>query len=629
MNRLFQITLTLLFTLGILTATAQEEITASWAKEHYEKQEAQIPMRDGAKLYTTIYRPYTAKGNSPILICRTPYGIHPYGKDYSSSLWSTLYAPYVREGYILVFQDVRGHWMSEGTFENIRPFIKNKKKKQTDEASDTYDTVDWLLHHIKGNNGCVGIAGCSYPGFYAMMGGLCGHPAIKAVVPQAPVCDWFMGDDFHHNGVFFLRDAFSFHPSNSRIRRQPTQSMPPVPTFNSTDEYSFFLQQGCLSNLSRLLGDSIPFWNDMMNHPNYDDWWKARDLRYGCTNVKPAVLVVGGLFDAEDYYGACQLYQAIRSKSPKTTLQLAIGPWPHGGWTWSDGNYLGHLRFGTNTAVQYRNEIEFPFLQYYLKGIGAPSDTTAKARVFFTGENKWRTFPAWPPREAQPTAFYLHAGHSLSTEAPSEESSASDYVSDPAHPVPYLNEMLNGRPGDNLTEDQRFAEQRPDVLTFKGEPLQQDLTVCGDVNVNLHVAISTTDADFVVKVIDQFPEHFSYNDEIDGKGNGKYYLMNGYEMMIRGDIMRGRYRKSFENPEAFTPQQPTEVNFTMQSVAHTFKKGHRIVIQIQSSWFPLADLNPQQFVNIYKCTPKDFVKSDITILHQQDAASKVTLNVLK
>ena len=627
MNRLFQFTFIWLLALTVQAAATQDDITESWAKEHYEKQEVKIPMRDGVKLYTIVYRPRTANGDAPILICRTPYGIHPYGEDYSGSLCSTLYQPYVREGYILVFQDVRGRWMSEGEFQNIRPFILHKKKKQTDEASDTYDTVDWLLHHVKGNNGRVGIAGSSYPGFYAMMGGLSGHPAVKAIVPQAPVTDWFMGDDFHHNGALFLRDAFSFHPSNSRIRRQPTQSMPPVPIYNHTDEYSFFLGQRCLSNLSRLLGDTIPFWNDMMNHPNYDAWWKARDLRSGCLNVKPAVLVVGGLFDAEDYFGACQLYQAIRSKSPLTSLQLVIGPWQHGGWTWSDGSNLGHLRFASNTGSTYRNEMEFPFLQYYLKGKGSPTDSTARAHVFFSGENKWRTFPVWPPREAQSLPIYLHSDNVLSFTPPTEEHAASTYVSDPAHPVPYLSEISSGRPGSNLTEDQRSASSRPDVLTFKGEPLQQDLTVCGDVAVNLHVAISTGDADFVVKVIDQFPDGFSYDDKIDGKGDG--YLMSGYQMMVRGDIMRGRYRNSFEKPEAFTPQQPTEVNFTMQSVAHTFKKGHRIVVQIQSSWFPLADLNPQQFVDIYHCTPDDFVKSNITIFHERQAASKITLHVLK
>ena len=610
------------------TAAASEAITEKWVKQNYEKQEVQIPMRDGSKLCTAVYRPRAAHGESPILICRTPYGIHPYGKTFSGSLWSS-YAPYVAENYIIVLQDVRGRWMSEGDFMHIRPFIHNKKKKQYDEASDTYDTVEWLLRHVKGHNGRVGLTGGSYPGFYAMMGGLSGHPAVKAVVPQAPVTDWFMGDDIHHNGALMLRDAFSFLPGNSLTRRRPTQSMPSRLPSHSIDEYSYYLNIGCLNNLSKLLGDSIQFWTDVMNHPNYDSWWQERCLRQGCKDVKPAVLVVGGLFDAEDFYGACQLYQAIHENSPKTALQIALGPWSHCAWQHVDGNYLGNLRFGSNTGVTCRDDIIFPFLQYYLKGVGSPAKENSQARIFFTGENTWRSFPVWSPREALPLSIYLHSGSSLSTSAPTETQSSSSYISDPAHPVPYINRTLSWRPGDYLTEDQRFAETRPDVLTFKGEPLPQDLTVCGDVSVELHVALTTSDADFIVKVIDKFPDDFSYDDKTDGKGNGQNYLMKGYEMMVRGDVMRGRFRNSFEKPEAFTPGKPETVKFTMQSVAHTFKKGHRIMVQVQSSWFPLVDLNPQQFVNIYKCSTSDFIKSTVTLLHQQDAASKITLRVLK
>jgi putative CocE/NonD family hydrolase len=614
----------------LLTAgAAAQTITDEWVSKNYTKREVMIPMRDGVRLYTAIYEPVGCDSVSPILFTRTPYSSSPYGPAMNGHI-AAEWSRYARERYIFVCQDVRGRWKSEGEFVNIRPFIKNKKKKtDVDDASDVYDTVDWLLKHVKHHNGRVAVIGNSYCGFYALMAALSGHPAIKAVVPEAPVTDWFMGDDFHHNGVYFVGDSFRFNASVNRPRPVPTETQTPGTDFYDNDEYTYFLHEGTIANLSKLLGDSIAFWTDMINHPNYDEWWKARDTRRSCYNVKPAVMVVGGLYDAEDYFGSMQLYQAIHRQSPSTDLQLVIGPWSHGGWNGSDGSYLGHIRFGANASHYYRESIEYPFLQYYLKGKGTPFAANEKVRMFFSGSNVWRSYPAWPIADAPAMTFYLREGNVLSTEAPRESSSFSEYVSDPAHPVPYTDKTQHSRAKEYMTDDQRFAARRPDVLSFTTEPLKEDLTLCGDVDVDLSVALSTTDADFVVKVIDQFPDDFRYNDAVDGKGDGRRYLMNGYQMLVRGDIMRGRYRNSFSKPEAFVPGTTTPVHFTMQSIAHTFKAGHRLVIQVQSSWFPLADRNPQQFVDIYHCSPSDFVKSNIRVYHQVGAESKITISKLR
>lgn len=605
-----------------------QEINETWIKENYTKREEMIPMRDGIHLYTAIYEPIHQKDPSPILITRTPYKASPYGKNMSSRLWS-VWQNYAREKYIFVIQDVRGRWKSEGEYVNVRPFIANKKKKKDiDEASDVYDTAEWLLHHTRNNNGKIGIIGTSYPGFYSTMGALSKHPAIKAAVPQAPVTDWFMGDDYHHNGAFMLRDGFSLAVYMNRPRPFPTEKSTPSKPYYKTDEYSFFLKAGALKNLTHLLGDSIAYWNDLMTHPNYDSWWQQRDTRRSCYNIQPAVLVVGGLFDAEDCYGAWELYKAIHKQSPDTDLQLIIGPWHHGAWEGNDGSYLGNVRFGTKTALYYQNEIEYPFLQYYLKGKGTPVSDSRKANVFFSGENQWKEFVSWPDKDAQKISYYLNEEGTLSTQVPDKTISYSEYVSDPAKPVPYTDKTTYARSKEYMTDDQRFAERRSDVLCFKTEVLKQPLTVGGEVEVELDVSMTTTDADFIVKVIDEFPEDFAYNDQKDGKGSGYRYLMNGYQMLVRGDVMRGRYRNSFERPEAFIPKQPTKVRFTMPDIAHTFKEGHRLVVQIQSTWFPLIDRNPQQFVDIYTCEDTDFIKSTIQILHQKNNPSKITFRRL-
>ena len=624
----FKIQLTLILSLFSVFVWAQK-IDEAWIKDHYNKKEYQITMRDGKKLFTAVHIPKDPSEKHPIIMVRTPYSCAPYGEDkFSLRFIITNWGEYLKEGYIFVIQDVRGRWMSEGEFMDVRPFNPNKKKKtDIDESSDTYDAVDWLVKNIPNNNGHVGVFGISYPGFYSTMAALSGHPAIKAVSPQAPVTEWFLGDDFHHNGVFMLQDAFNFYSVFGQPRLKPTTVGPPSFQYNTHDSYKFYLETGPVKNFTKIMGDSVKFWNDLMNHPNYDEWWKARDARRHCFNIKPAMLVVGGLFDAEDCFGAWNLYQAIEKQSPATNNKLVMGPWYHGGWGRSDGSYLGNIRFGSQTSIYFQQKFELPFFNYYLKNKGN-IDQISEANIFFTGENQWRSLPEWPSKEVKNTPIYLNESEKLSFQMPEKINSFSTYTSDPNKPVPYTEDVLFARTREYMTDDQRFANRRPDVISFQTDILDEDLTLAGVLTADLQVSISTTDADFVVKLIDVFPDGFSYDTTIYGKGNGKDYLMDAYQMLVRGDIMRGRYRNSFEQPEAFIPNQITHVKFNLPDIAHTFKKGHRIMIQIQSSWFPLADRNPQQFVDIYRCNETDFVKSDIKVFHQKDAASQVILPIL-
>lgn len=626
-----------LFLMVAVFGSYAQTINEQWVKDHYSKKEYTIAMRDGVKLFTAVYAPKdalagpaAAKEKHPFLMIRTPYSCAPYGEDkFQPRLWQFHWREYLKEGYIIVIQDVRGRWMSEGTFMDVRPFNPDKKKKtDIDEASDTYDAVDWLVKNIPNNNGNVGVFGTSYPGFYSTMAALSGHPAIKAVSPQAPVTEWFLGDDFHHNGAFMLGDAFNFYSGFGQPRPKPTMTGPKEFEYYTSDNYKFYLETGALKNFTKLMGDSILFWKDLMNHPNYDAWWKERDARTGCKNIKPAILTVGGLFDAEDCYGAWRLYEAIEKQCPATNNRIVMGPWFHGGWSKGDGSYLGNIRFGSKTSEYFQNNIEIPFFNYYLKGKGS-LDKLAEATIFFTGENAWKSLAAWPPKEIVATPVYFNEKARMTFSKPSANNDFTQYTSDPAKPVPYTEDVLDYRTREYMTDDQRFAERRTDVITFKTEVLENDLTLAGTLTADLKVAISTTDADFVVKVIDVFPDGFNYDTLKDGKGNGQKYLMDAYEMLVRGEIMRGRYRNSFEKPEAFEPGKVTTVKFDLPDVAHTFRKGHRLMIQVQSSWFPLADRNPQQFVDIYHCDDKDFIKSDIRLYHDAVNASSIVLPVLK
>jgi len=607
---------------GLLAQTPAAD--SAYIRNHFTKREVMIPMRDGIKLFASIYTPKDQSKTYPILLKRTPYSCAPYGEKAFVTSFQNMYL--ARAGYIWVFQDVRGKYLSEGDFVDVRPFNPDKKSdKDIDEASDTYDTVDWLLKNAAGNNSRVGVYGISYPGFYATMAELAGHPAIKAVSPQAPVTDWFMGDDFHHNGAFMLMDAFSFYSGFGKPRPKPTtEHAKGFEDWKTPDNYDFYLRAGALANFTEHFGmREIPFWNDLMVHPNYDDWWQARNPRRYLKGAQPAMLTVGGLFDAEDCFGAWRTYEAGERQNPAThSNRLVMGPWVHGGWARTSGERLGNVVFGQKTSDYYQKEIEMPFFEFYLKDKGKMD--LPEALVFETGSNEWKRYDSWPPKDAKPTKYFFQAGGGLSTTRPAgvENNTPTDqiydeYVSDPNKPVPYTDAVHLDRTREYMTDDQRFAARRPDVVVYQTPVLSAPMTVTGTVMADLWVSISTSDADFVVKLIDVFP------DTLTGQENG--VPLGGYQMLVRGEIMRGRYRKSFSKPEAFYLNTVTNVTFNLPDVSHTFLPGHRLMVQVQSSWFPLADRNPQQFVNIYEAKDRDFVKSIVRINHMDFGASGIIL----
>ncbi len=624
--------LLLLLVVGFSVAVFAQNEDSTWFLNNYYKIERMLPMRDGVRLFTSFYIPKDTVEKHPFLMTRTPYSCAPYGEDKFVQLWGRYQMSYLKEKYILVTQDVRGRYMSEGVFMDVRPFNKNKKiKKEVDEASDAYDGIDWMLKNIPGNNGNVGVVGTSYPGFYATEAALSNHPALKAVSPQAPVTDWFIGDDFHHNGAFFALDGFSFYSSFGKPHPKPTKDYGAGFTTPIKDNYKFYLQTGAIKNLAALMGDSIKFWHEMYQHPTYDAWWQARNARVGLYNVKPNILWVGGLFDAEDCFGAWNCYKATKAQSPATNSKIVMGPWYHGQWS-REGSYLGNIRFAANTSDWYQQNIEIPFFNFYLKGKGTAADIS-EANIFFTGENNWKKFGQWPPKAIDTKVLYLQADGRLTFEQTAATESKvknfadfTEYTSDPAHPVPYTEDVHDVRTREYMTDDQRFASRRPDVVTFQTDQLTEELTLAGPVIADLMTTISTTDADFVVKVIDVFPDDFAYDAAI--KGNDKTYPMGGYQMLVRGEIMRGKFRNSYEKPEPFIAGKITEVKYALPDVAHTFKKGHRLMIQVQSSWFPLADRNPQKFTNIYTATDNDFQKSIIRIYHNLTNQTKFILPVL-
>lgn len=624
-------TLSLLSLLFFFTVCFSQTNTldSAWVRENYFKIERMIPMRDGKKLFTAIYIPKDTTEKHPILMRRTPYSAAPYGENsFPESFWNTYYRLYMREHYIMVIQDVRGRYMSEGDFVDVRPFNPNKKGTEFDEASDTYDAIRWLVENVPHNNGRVGAFGISYPGFYATMAGLSDHPALKAVSPQAPVTDWFMGDDFHHNGAFMLMDAFNFYSGFGKPRPKPTTQGSPGYRIAGADNYDFYLRTGSLKNFTKLMGDSIVFWKDLMSHPNLDDWWKARTVTNFVTHYKPATLVVGGLFDAEDVYGAWKTYEAIEGKS-RNDVRIVMGPWFHGQWGGrADGSNLGNVRFGSKTSEWYQNNLEVPFFNYHLKGQG-DIRKIAEATVFFTGENAWHQLPQWPPAAVKTENLFLQPNGRLNWNKPAVNNSFTQYISDPAKPVPYTEDVHLSRTREYMTDDQRFAARRPDVIVFETEPLAEDVTLAGPLFANLFASISTTDADFVVKLIDVYPNDFKNPDDIaqPNRSVGGSYPMAGYQMLVRGEVMRGRFRKSSEKPEAFTPNKVEQVRFYLPDIAHTFKKGHKIMVQIQSSWFPLVDRNPQKFVNIYEASDNDFQPAAIKIYHDAKYPSSIVVPV--
>jgi len=623
MPRIKHLLFILLFSYG-LSASAQN-IDSIYVRENYTKIERSIPMRDGVKLFTAIYIPKDQNKKYPFLINRTPYTVAPYGADkYKLSLGN--FPAMMREGFIFVYQDVRGKWMSEGTFDDIRPHIANKKsKKEIDESSDTYDTIDWLVKNIKNNNGKAGIYGISYPGFYSTASLPESHPALKAVSPQAPVTDWFIGDDFHHNGVLFLMDAFSFMTTFGVPRPKPiTPDLGPKGLkFPIQDNYRFYLEAGSIKNLKdKYMGDSIRFWNNLFAHPNLDTFWQARNIQRHLKSVKPAVMVVGGFFDAEDAYGTFSTYKSIEKQNPSATNILVMGPWYHGGWVRSTGSSFGDIEFGQPTSLQYQERFELPFFKYYLKGQG--DFKPAEANIFVTGSNEWKSFGTWPPKDTEQKTLYLQPNGKLSFDKVQRTDSWDEYVSDPNTPVPYQEGVQAKRTREYMIDDQRFAARRPDVKVYQTDALTEDITLTGPVLANLVVSTTGTDADYVVKLIDVYPENAPAP-----VPNPKNILMGGYQMLVRGEIMRGKYRNSYEKPEAMVPGLVTKVNYALPDVAHTFRKGHKIMIQVQNSWFPLGDRNPQKFMDIYTAEPSDFQKATQRIFHDVNNASSITISVLK
>jgi putative CocE/NonD family hydrolase len=611
-------------------------------KEHYTKYEYRIPMRDGVHLFTAVYVPKDSSVRHPFLLNRTPYNVGPYGVDnYRKRLGPS--TDFDKSGYIFVFQDVRGRWMSEGSFVESRPHIDNKKsKKDVDDASDTYDTIEWLLTNIPNNNGNAGIWGISYPGFYTSAGIIDSHPALKAASPQAPMTNLFMGDDAYHGGAFMLAANFDFYTAFAPQDHPQTPPKNEVSfDYETQDGYQFYLGAGPIGNLSHYLQGKSVLWDDQVHHDLYDDYWKSRNLALHMNNVHCAVLTVGGWFDAEDLSGPLLTYNAIEKSNPGIFNALVMGPWVHGGWATYKGNHLGRVNFASDTADFYRKNILFPFFEQHLKGAGDAG--LPEAYVFETGTNLWRKYSAWPPQDAQTKTLYFHAHGELSFEPPSEASEGFDeYVSDPAKPVPFVAYTAIDVPQEYMLSDQRFATSRSDVLTYQTQVLQEDVTIAGPLSPNLFVSTTGTDSDFDVKLIDVYPQDYPQNkldeaqseDEDEAKGKPKtdvpppVFTMGGYQQLVRGEPFRGKFRRSFEKPEPFTPGKVEQVSFTMQDVNHTFRRGHRIMVQVQSSWFPLTDRNPQTFLNIPDAKPGDFVRATERVYHVKGQASGLVVKVL-
>lgn len=623
MRRLLLLVFILAHSVG-LWAQNGRNVTEEWLKENYTKREVMIPMRDGARLYTAVYEPFSSSEAKPVMLVRTPYSLRPYGfeageepsKDrfaYSSGMWGDL-LNYAADGYVIVLQNVRGTYLSEGEFENIRPHLSGKAggrttKRIVDEATDTYDTVEWLLANT-GSNGNIGVKGTSYPGYYATMAALSRHPAIKAVSPQAPVTDWFMGDDAHHNGALCLADCYRFGSSMYRTRKAPsTKGMKRLVSIDS-DLYEYFLGKP-LSELSAFFGDTLAFWNKMVSHPDYDKFWKDRNPSYHLKDIEPAVLVTGGFYDAEDCYGAFNTYTQLKKLSPECDLYLAAGPWHHGGWRSRSVSSIAGAWFGEASGEYYLDDIEYPFFRYYLEGKGEkparvnvlPSGETMRSRVEgLPSTSFWEAYSTWPPENASPTRIYLSGTDSLNMSGRSQDVGFRTFTSDPSNPVPYMDVKSSGRDHGYMAADQTFASVRNDVLTYSGKVLSDTLHLAGPVKAHVELRLDlpdgtyskNMDADIVVKLIDVRPD--------------------GYQMLVRGDVMPVRYRGGFGKAKAVKAGKVFSVDFTMCDIDHYFLPGHSLMIQIQGSWFPLIAMNPQTFVgNPFLATKDDYRPINISV----------------
>ncbi len=595
----------------------------NFVKENYTKKDTTIVMRDGIKLYTVIYTPKDQSEKYPILMERTPYSCGEYGDtNYSKSIGPN--PTLMKQKYIFVYQDVRGRYMSEGINLEVTPHLPKKTKKQIDESSDTYDTVDWLLKNIKNNNGNVGLYGISYPGFYATACLPDPHPAIKAVSPQAPVTDEFEGDDVNHNGAFFLLDNFTFLDYFGKGRNGLTKDYQSgVFNYNTKDAYAFFNALGPIKNSQseKYFNNKCTIWNEYLQHDTYDYYWKARNIRTHLQKIKIPTLVVGGWYDAEDLFGTLHTYAAIEAGEKNNNCKIVLGPWTHGAWESAEWKQYASHDFKSNTSKTFQDSIESTFFNYYLKN--KDSFTINEASIFETGSNKWTSYSSWPPKNIQEKIFYFNAKNKLSLEIDSSLNNFDDYVSDPNKPVPYTAGIYGNRNNDYMAEDQRFASSRPDVLYYETTALDKDITVTGSILANLQVSMTGTDADFIVKIIDVLPDN-----EPNFRNAPKGFQMAGFQRLVRAEVMRGKFRKSLENPEPFTPNEISNVKISLNDIAHTFKKGHKIMVQIQSSWFPLIDKNPQQFMHIPLAKETDFKKENIQIHHNTYNLSSVTLPVI-
>jgi uncharacterized protein len=581
----------------------------SYIRSHYDKREVAIAMRDGVKLFTSIYTPKDTKTKYPILMSRTPYSAAPYGATSFTSFLGPG-ARFAEAGYIFVTQDVRGRYRSEGRFEHMTPHKAIKRgKKDVDESTDSYDTIDWLLKNVPNNNGRVGLWGISYGGFFAAAGMIDAHPALRAVSPQAPQTDWFLGDDTHHNGAFFLTSTFNFMAWCGQRGKGPSMTCGKGFEFGEQDGYEFFLKLGSLANVDKkyFKGNS-PGWSDMMRHGTYDSFWKARNILPHIKKIRPAVLTVGGWYDANNFYGALHLFQTIESQSPETDNAIVVGPWYHGQWARDSGVAVGKLSFGSRTSDSYQREILMPFFESHLKGNGIQKHP--KAYVFETGNNRWRKFDKWPPNESSSRSIYLGANNSLSSDPPSATKGKpyEEWVTDPAKPAPFVGAKSTDMDPDYMAQDQRFSKERADVVTYRGEVLTEDLTIAGPVSPTLFVTTTGTDGDWVVKLIDVHPD--------------------GFQELVRGDVMRAKFRKSFTKPEPMTPGSVTQLDFTMPDVFHTFRRGHRMLVTVQGSWFPLVDRNPQRFVDIYNAKESDFQKATQRVYRTPAQSSRIVIRVL-
>lgn len=606
-------------------------------KANYTKYEFRVPVRDGKKLFTVVYVPKEAEASGkryPFLMTRTPYSCGPYGVD----RYGSRFAPsedFLKAGYIFVCQDVRGRFMSEGVYQEMAPIKTGKGPRDADASTDMHDTVQWLLDHVKGHNGKLGIWGISYPGYYTSTAIIDSHPAIKAASPQAPIADYFHRDDGYHGGAVMLAHNYGFL-TGFKPQDNPTVEPKRWASFdyNSKDAYDYFLRLGNLDNIAKSIGkERNPYFDELIENDRYNDYWKARSVGPHLKNIKAAVLTVGGWFDAEDLSGALATYQFIEKQNPGISNALVMGPWVHGGWVRNVGKGLGAVDFGSKTSEHFQKQILLPFFEQHLRG--GSDAKLPEASIFETGTNVWRQYSAWPPVEAKPRALYLLAGGKLGWTAPAAGKAEFDsYVSDPNKPVPFIGYTSLGMPQEYMVSDQRFAATRPDVLVYQTEVLEEDVTVAGPVSPRLFVSTSGTDADWVVKLIDVYPpdlgeEPMRNREQIADVPPPPGFQLGGYQQLVRGDPLRGRFRKSFEKPEAMVPGQVEEIRFDIPDVAHTFRRGHRIMVQIQSSWFPLIDRNPQSFVQIRSAKPEDFKVATQKVFHWKDQPSAVQLRVIE